>query len=191
MNSNFRLILASESPRRKQLMEEAGFKFISRRSGVDETYPEELPVKDVAKYLAEKKALVLLDELEENDLLLAADTVVLLGDRFLGKPGNEGEAKEMLSELSGRKHLVITGCCLLSRRNKRVFDETTEVEFKQLSYGEIEHYVLKYRPFDKAGAYGIQEWIGLIGIKCIRGSYFNVVGLPIQRVYDEIATFVP
>ncbi|HNP17077.1 MAG TPA: Maf family nucleotide pyrophosphatase [Fulvivirga sp.] len=185
MNFDHPLILASKSPRRQQLLSEAGFKFVVKSVEVDESYPIELDPKEVAKYLAEKKAKASQQELT-NELLIAADTVVIVDNQLLGKPITHHDAKRMLRLMSGRTHLVITGVAIASNSKLVSFDDTTEVTFKVLTDDEIDHYINEYKPFDKAGAYGIQEWIGMIGIVKIEGSFFNVVGLPVHKVYEEL-----
>jgi septum formation protein len=189
MNFNYSLILASKSPRRHQLLKEAGFTFEVMVKETDESFPDDLPKKKIAIYLAEKKAAVYKDSLTPNQLLITSDTTVVVDDIILNKPEDKKHAVEMLKLLSGRSHLVITGVCLTSIAKSRSFDETTEVFFNNLTDQEIHYYVDNFLPLDKAGAYGIQEWIGLIGIEKIVGSYFNVVGLPVQRLYNEIYNF--
>jgi septum formation protein len=169
-------------------MKEAGFVFTVEKPDVDESYPTALPPDQVAKYLAEKKAeyfrLNMTDE-----LVLTADTVVLLENRILNKPGDRNEALAMLHDLSGRTHKVITGVCILSKEKEMSFDDATEVTFQKLSRQEIEFYVDNYKPFDKAGAYGAQDWIGMVAIQKIVGSYFNVMGLPIHKVYQHLSSW--
>jgi len=179
------LILASSSPRRKYLMTEAGFNFTVEKPEVDETWPKEIPVDQVAKYLASKKAEFFRLKIHE-EIVVTADTVVILFNEILNKPADRHEAIEMLSRLSGRTHLVMTGVCILSKEKEESFDDTTEVEFQSLTRTEIEYYVDNYKPFDKAGAYGAQDWIGMVAIKKITGSYFNVMGLPIHKVYAHL-----
>ena len=189
MNSNFTLILGSKSSRRQKILSSAGFKFRVVSIECDESYPDELDVKNVAKYLAEKKSKAFNGVIGEKEILLTADTIVLLNDQVLGKPTDIAEAIELLSLLSGKSHEVITGVCLRSEYKTISFQEETFVSFTQLTKEEIEFYVKKFRPIDKAGAYGIQEWIGLIGVDSINGSYYNVVGLPIHRIYNEVKKF--
>lgn len=185
MKNHRPLILASSSPRRKYLMEEAGFKFSIEKPEVDETWPPEIPVDQVAKYLAAKKAEFFRLRIHE-EIVVTADTVVILFNEILNKPANRQGAIEMLSKLSGRTHLVMTGVCILSKEKEESFDDTTEVEFQSLTREEIDFYVDNYKPFDKAGAYGAQDWIGMVAIKKIVGSYFNVMGLPIHKVYSHL-----
>ncbi len=185
MNFKHPLILASSSPRRQYLMREAGYDFTVEKPDIDESFPKELPVEQVAKYLASKKAEYFRIELH-NEIVITADTVVILDNTILNKPENRDEAISMLSRLSGRTHLVMTGVCILSSGKEESFDDTTEVTFKKLSPAEIEFYVDTYKPFDKAGAYGAQDWIGLVAIEKIIGSYFNVMGLPMHKVYEHL-----
>jgi septum formation protein len=185
MNFNHPLILASKSPRRQQLLKDAGFKFEVVSIDVDESFPSEMDVELVAKYLAEKKAKDYQSFLK-NEYLITADTVVIIDNLILNKPVDYDEAKSMLQKLSGRAHKVMTGVCVANKDSITSFDETTTVIFKTLTNQEIDHYIMAFQPFDKAGAYGIQEWIGMIGIEKIEGSYFNVVGLPIHALYKVL-----
>lgn len=182
-----KIILASNSPRRKELLGGLGVDFeVKVLNGVDESYPDTLPAKDVAEYIATEKAAAY--TVQEDELLITADTVVIVGQDILGKPKDAADACRMLRKLSGKTHQVVTGVCLTTSKEQRRFSVTTDVTFKQLSDAEIEHYVDKYKPFDKAGAYGIQEWIGYIGVTALNGSYYNVMGFPVQRVYEELTT---
>lgn len=182
-----RLLLASGSPRRRELTEQLGMEVVrAHLKDVEETYPDTLSAAEVAPYLSRLKAEVYMGEIAPDEVLLTADTVVVDGDRILGKPRDEGEAHAMLRELSGHTHQVITGVTLASDKGMQTFSEVTEVEFAELTDDEISYYVEKYRPLDKAGAYGIQEWIGYIGIKGIKGDYYNVMGLPLRRVYEHL-----
>lgn len=182
-----RLVLASNSPRRKELLAGLDVDFEVRViPGIDETYPHDLPADEVPLYVAKLKALPYLDSLAPGELLLTADTAVILHGEVMGKPHDGEEAKRMLRALSGQTHHVVTGVCLVDRWRRREFAVTTEVDFKPLSQEEIDYYVDRYRPLDKAGAYGIQEWIGYTGCRGLRGSYYNVMGLPVQRVYQEL-----
>jgi len=184
------IILASKSPRRQELLSKTGIEFDVVLKEVDESFPEGLQLAEVAIYIAEKKAKAFDETLEENDIVLTADTIVCIDNKILGKPEDEDHAFEMLSLLSGRKHEVITGVAFLQDHKIYSFSETTEVYFLPLSNDEIEYYIKTYQPFDKAGAYGIQEWIGLAGIERINGSYSNVVGLPTHRVYQELQKLI-
>ena len=187
---NYRYILASNSPRRKELLAGLGLDFQVRViDGIDESYPASLPASEVAQYIAEKQADAYRASMASDELIITADTVVIVGADILGKPKDEADAVRMLRELSGRTHQVTTGVCLLTSTKQRSFSVTTDVTFKQLSDDEIRHYVTTYRPFDKAGAYGIQEWIGYIGVTGLHGSYYNVMGLPVQRIYTELQMF--
>lgn len=166
-------------------MSEAGFHFTLEKPDVDESFPKEMPVDQVAKYLASKKAEYF--RLKINDeIIITADTVVLLADKILNKPADASEAIQMLTQLSGKTHLVITGVCIISKEKEESFDDTTEVTFKTLTKDEIEYYVEQYKPFDKAGAYGAQDWVGMVAIEKINGSYFNVMGLPVHKVYQHL-----
>lgn len=179
------LIVASSSPRRQYLMKEAGFTFTVEKPDVDESFPADLPVDQVAKYLAEKKAEYFRPAMKE-EIVLTADTVVILEGKILNKPTDRNEALEMLTHLSGKTHLVMTGVCIISKEKELSFEDTTEVTFQPLTKYEIEYYVDTYKPFDKAGAYGAQDWIGMVAIQKIVGSYFNVMGLPIHLVYQQL-----
>lgn len=182
-----RLLLASGSPRRRELTEQLGMEVVrAHLKDVEETYPDTLSAAEVAPYLSRLKAEAYMGEIAPDEVLLTADTVVVDGDMILGKPRDEGEAHAMLRELSGHTHQVITGVTLASDKVMQTFSEVTEVEFAELTDDEISYYVEKYRPLDKAGAYGIQEWIGYIGIKGIKGDYYNVMGLPLRRVYEHL-----
>lgn len=183
---NYKLILASASPRRQQLMKDAGFTFEVRLKNVEEKYPQELHLENVPEYLSKVKASAFREELKADEVLITADTVVCIHDRILGKPADRKEAISMLQELSGNRHLVVTGVSVTTRTEQLSFSSRTDVFFKRLSNEEIEFYVDTYKPFDKAGAYGIQEWIGYIGIERIEGSFYNVMGLPIQRLYETL-----
>lgn len=182
------LILSSNSPRRRELLQGLGIPFkVLVIEGIDETYPDSMPAKDIAEYIAVKKAGPYRDGLKGTDnVVLTADTVVVAGTDVMGKPKDEQDAYRMLRELSGNTHQVYTGVCITTESQQRHFSVCTDVTFRQLSDEEIWHYIRQYRPLDKAGAYGIQEWIGYIGITGINGSYYNVMGLPVQRIHDEL-----
>lgn len=189
-NIGYNIILASNSPRRKELLAGLGVKFDVRLiADIDETYPDNIKSHDVAEYIAKKKADAYKQSIASNELIITADTVVILDGEIFGKPSNADDAYNMLQKLSGRTHQVITGVCLLTKTEQRVFRVTTDVTFKELEMEEIKYYVDNYKPFDKAGAYGIQEWIGYIGVTSLSGSYFNVVGFPVQRIYTELQKF--
>ena len=182
-----RLVLASASPRRRELLLQIGAQVrIASTKEVDESYPGNIAPEDVAPYISAKKAHAYADSIESGETLITADTVVICEGYVFGKPHNEHEAVEMLRQLSGRTHSVVTGVTIMNGERCRTFGVTTEVDFAPLSDSEIRYYVEKYRPLDKAGAYGIQEWIGYIGITGIRGDYYNVMGLPLQRLYTEL-----
>ena len=182
------LILSSNSPRRKELLAGLDIPFEVRViEDIDESYPDSLPTGEIAEYIAQKKAAAY--EVGNDEVLITADTIVVLDDQILGKPADAEEAKQMLRSLSGKTHHVITGVCLKSRDQQHHFSVISEVTFKTLAEEEISYYVETYKPFDKAGAYGIQEWIGYIGVTGLSGSYFNVMGLPVQRIYEELKKF--
>lgn len=183
------LVLGSNSPRRKQLLEALGFEFVVRTQDSEEVYPESLPKTAVATYLAEMKAKVLLPTLADNELCITSDTTVVMNNRLLEKAGNEQEARAMLKALSGQTHEVITGVCLQTKRNREVFQDATKVRFRLLEEAEISYYIHKFAPFDKAGAYGIQEWIGMVGIASLQGSYFNVMGLPTEKLFRALKKY--
>ncbi len=184
---NTKIILASNSPRRRELLAGLGLPFEVRvLQGIDESYPADLPVADVALYIAGLKADAYRPTLAPDELVITADTVVIVDDEILGKPTGEADAARMLRLLSGRTHQVTTGVCMLTTTAQRRFAVTTDVTFRQLSDAEISYYITHYRPFDKAGAYGIQEWIGYVGVTCLHGSYYNVMGLPVQRIYQAL-----
>lgn len=186
----WKIILASNSPRRKQLLAGLDIPFEVRvLQDIDESYPHELPVSEIAEFISRKKASAYLQTMSSDELVITADTVVILGQEVMGKPHDETEAKHMLSALSGHTHQVTTGVTLSTHDRQLSFSVTTDVTFKNLSSDEIDYYVSTYRPMDKAGAYGIQEWIGYIGVTALEGSYFNVMGLPVQRIYEALRTF--
>ncbi len=179
------LILASSSPRRQYLLKEAGFSFRIEKPYVEESWPPELPIHQVARYLAEKKAEFFRPTMKD-EIIVSADTVVIIDNQIVNKPGDRGEAISMLSTLSGRTHTVMTGVCIISKEREESFDDTTEVTFQTLTPSEIAWYVDNFKPYDKAGAYGAQDWIGMVAIKTIHGSYFNVMGLPVHQVYQHL-----
>lgn len=187
----YNIVLASNSPRRKELLAGLGIKFEVRVApDIDESYPaEKLRTEDIPVYIAVEKAEANRLYMGPDDLVITADTVVVVDGDVLGKPHDAEDARGMLERISGRTHQVITGVCLTSRHRQSRFSVSTDVTFKVLTKGEIDYYVSVYRPFDKAGAYGIQEWIGYIGVTELNGSYFNVMGLPVQRIYNELLLF--
>uniref|UniRef100_A0AB33JMS6 dTTP/UTP pyrophosphatase n=5 Tax=unclassified Prevotella TaxID=2638335 RepID=A0AB33JMS6_9BACT len=183
----YNLILASNSPRRKELLAGLNIPFqVMVKSGIDESYPQDIAAEEVPLFLSRKKAAAYIGDLAADDLLLTADTVVILDNQILGKPHDAKAAKEMLRYLSGRKHLVVTGVSLTSLVLSESFKVVSEVTFKTFTSQEIDYYVEQYHPMDKAGAYGIQEWIGYIGVTALSGSYYNVMGLPVQRIYQVL-----
>lgn len=179
------LVLASASPRRQFLMKEAGFAITVAIPHVDEEFPSDMNVAEVAAYLAARKAKSFRSRIQQA-IVIAADTVVILDGTILNKPADRDEAIAMLQRLSGRTHRVMTGVCILSEDQERTFDDTTDVTFRTLSQEEIEYYVDRCQPFDKAGSYGAQDWIGMVGVERISGSYFNVMGLPMHKVYHHL-----
>lgn len=186
----YNIVLASKSPRRQELMKEIGLEFSVLTKDVDESYSSHLSVFDVAPYLSVKKARAFEeDELPDNYMIITADTVVVVDDKILGKPKDEKEAREMLVTMSGKKHSVITGVTVLTKDKVKTFSAISKVVFEKLDNEEIDFYISNYKPFDKAGSYGIQEWIGYIGVTCVEGSYFNVMGLPTQKLYKVLKTF--
>ena len=187
---NYKCVLASGSPRRKELLAGLGIDFEVRvLPGIDESYPAGLTGEEIARTISQKKAAAYRTTMASDELIITADTIVYLDDEVLGKPHDEQDACAMLRKLSGRTHQVITGVTLLTKEFEHTFDCVSQVCFANLSETEIQYYVSHYRPLDKAGAYGIQEWIGYIGVEHIEGSYFNVMGLPIQRLYQKMKQF--
>ena len=187
----YRLILASQSPRRRQLLADAGIEFeLAPRFECEESFSEEMPAAEVAEYLANLKSEAYPESLGEKDILLTADTVVIACNRILGKPADRAEAIAMITMLSGSEHEVVTGVTLRSAEKVKRFSVSSKVHFRALSQEEIEYYVDTYKPCDKAGSYGIQEWIGYVGIEGIEGSFYNVMGLPVQRLYCELGEFI-
>ena len=190
MVTPYHIILASNSPRRKELLAGLDLEFEVRvLQDIDESYPNDLPTQQIAEFISKKKADAYLTTIADNELVITADTVVILGNEVMGKPHDEADAKRMLGELSGQTHQVATGVTLSTKERQTSFSVVTDVTFKQLSDDEIDYYVRTYQPMDKAGAYGIQEWIGYIGVTALKGSYFNVMGLPVQRIYETLKTF--
>ncbi len=187
---DYRIILASSSPRRQQLLELIGIPFEVRIKPVDEIYPQHLKGHEISDFLAKLKASAFKGDIADHEILITSDTVVWHHGKSLAKPADEADAYEMLRTLSDDTHEVITSVCFTTRTDQKLVYETTEVRFKKLSDDEIQHYIKVYEPFDKAGGYGIQEWLGLIGIENIKGSYSNVVGLPTQLVYITLMEMV-
>ncbi|SEA20659.1 septum formation protein [Prevotella sp. tc2-28] len=187
---DYHIILASNSPRRKELLAGIDVNFDVRViRDIDESYPASLPTKDIAEYISRKKATVYRQQMASDELIITADTIVVLDSEVMGKPHDEADASRMLHELSGRTHQVITGVTLTTIDRQRSFSVETDVTFKSLTDEEINYYIQHYKPYDKAGAYGIQEWIGHIGVTALKGSYFNVMGLPVQRIYEALRQF--
>lgn len=186
----YRIILASQSPRRQQLLRDMGLRFDVVIRDFVEDYPESLSGEEIAFYLAQVKAKTFRNEISDNEIVITADTIVWCNKRVLGKPADKNEAVRMIQDLSANTHEVITGVSILSAFKEKTFTESTKVTFEKLTEEEITYYVDKCKPFDKAGAYGIQEWIGIVACSRIEGSYFNVVGLPVQRLYKELKEFI-
>ena len=186
---DYNLILASGSPRRQQFFSDLELDFTIQLKEVEEIFPNHLKGKEITEFLAQLKASAF-TALKNKDILITADTIVWHNGKMLGKPKNEAEAIEMIKGLSGKKHKVFSSVCIKSNRKELVFSDTTVVRFKKLSDEEIRYYVKNFKPLDKAGSYGIQEWIGLIGVKSIKGSYFNVMGFPVHKFYKEITNFL-
>ncbi|MEZ4965061.1 MAG: Maf family protein [Saprospiraceae bacterium] len=187
--NNRPIILASQSPRRSQLLREAGFQFTVQALDIDESFPEEMPVEEVAPWLAQKKAQAAAGLIRDREIVIAADSVVILDDVIYNKPVDRADAIRMLRRMSGRRHTVITGVCLLAKEQEKSFSGVTKVWFADLSDTEIEYYIDTCKPFDKAGSYGVQEWIGHCKITRIEGTFPNVMGLPVDLVYDALQSF--
>lgn len=186
----YKIVLVSASPRRKELLQNLGLTFKVRTLfGIDEQYPDTLRGEDIPRFISRKKAEAYRSSMADDELLIAADTVVCLDGRTLGKPHDAQEAKDMLHKLSGRFHQVITGVTVMTKDRMENFAVTSQVKFADLTDEEVDYYVDNYLPFDKAGAYGIQEWIGMVAVEELRGSYFNVMGLPVQRLYTALKNF--
>jgi septum formation protein len=184
-----RIILASKSPRRQELLKGLDISFEIQLKDIDESYPSSLDPHEVPVFLAEKKAAAFMESLTENAIIITSDTIVIQDGDILEKPKSIEEAKEMLHKLEDYSHTVVTGVCIQSLTKKIVFSDHTRVHFMPLTTAEIDYYVEKYQPFDKAGSYGVQEWIGYIGIEKLEGSYFNVMGLPVHKVYAALKEF--
>ena len=188
---NYNLILASASPRRRQLLADCGIQFtLAEKFECDETFPATMPCCEVAQHISALKSNAYPNPLSEKEILLTADTVVIAENKILGKPANRADAVEMLTLLSGRKHTVITGVTIRTATHTHSFSVESSVYFRALTSEEMDYYIDTYKPFDKAGAYGIQEWIGYVAIEGIEGSFFNVMGLPVQRLYVELDLFI-
>lgn len=184
-----KIILGSQSPRRKQLLHDAGFDFEIRVIETDESYPRNLDVKKVAEHIAKNKAAAFADTLLPDELLITADTIVIRENKIYGKPKNEQDAFEMLQTLNGNMHEVISGVCIKTNNSEEIFSECTQVFFRQLSADDLKYYVKHYKPYDKAGAYAIQEWIGYVGIEKINGCFYNVMGLPIGELRIRLGKY--
>jgi septum formation protein len=182
--ASYKIVLASQSPRRQELLKGLHIDFTVKLIDVEENYPREIVGVDIPMYLAEKKANAY--SIDNETMLITADTIVWHEGKVLGKPYDRTEAKQMLKQLSGKTHQVITGVCISTTAKRKTFHVISEVRFSSLTEAEIEFYLENYKPYDKAGSYGVQEWIGYIGVEHINGSYFNVMGLPIQRLYNEL-----
>lgn len=191
LDSNFKynILLASKSPRRQYLLKELGLDYTLVTKEVDESFPEHLKAAEIPLYLCEKKAAAFEAELQDNNLLITADTIVWIEGKVLNKPADKQEATEMLQLLSGKMHQVYTGVCLKSKTKMKSFYAVTNVYFKTLTPQEIAYYIDNYKPYDKAGSYGAQEWMGYIGVERIEGTYFNVMGLPVKELYEELCAF--
>lgn len=186
----YNIVLASNSPRRKELLQRMGVNFKVRTLfGIDESYPDSLRSEDIVRYISRNKAQAYRSSMAPNELLITADTIVYVEGEVMGKPKTAEQAKEMLHKLSGKSHQVITGVTIVTADRTEDFGVTSQVKFAEITDEEINFYVDNYLPFDKAGAYGIQEWIGIVAVEEIKGSYFNVVGLPVQRLYQKLKTF--
>lgn len=184
-----KIILASGSPRRRQLLEWAEIPFEVKAKSTDESYPAGLPPQEVAIHIARNKALAVVNECPKDAIILAADTIVVLDQRIIGKPTDREDAIDILSALSGQPHRVITGVAIRRNETEKTFSDSTTVQFHSLTRTEIEYYIDKYKPYDKAGAYAIQEWIGVVGIQSVQGDFYNVMGLPVSRVVKELKSF--
>lgn len=188
--NKYEIVLASNSPRRKELLQRMGVNFKVRTLfGIDESYPDSLRGEDIVCYISRNKAKAYQSSMAPNELLITTDTIVYVDGEVMGKPKNAEQAKEMLHKLSGKTHQVITGVTIVTAKRTENFGVTSQVKFTNITDEEINFYVDNYLPFDKAGAYGIQEWIGIVAVEEIKGSYFNVVGLPVQRLYQKLKTF--
>jgi septum formation protein len=188
--NKYKLILASRSPRRQQLLSELGLEFDIVLKDYEESFPDGLNGEEIARYVAYGKAQSFIDTISENEIVITADTIVWCNNKVLGKPVDYDDAVTILKEISGRTHEVITGVSILSKSRQVTFSDSTKVTFDTLTDEEISYYIEKCKPYDKAGAYGIQEWIGIVACTHIDGSYFNVVGLPVQRLYKELIKFI-
>lgn len=188
--NKYKILLASKSPRRRELLSQLRIPFnVITIGGIDESFPDSIPAIEVPQYISEMKADAYHPMIKENDLVITADTMVICGDRIMGKPKDMAEAKEMLRFLSGKTHCVATGVTISTQNRRTSFTTVTDVTFADISNDEITYYVENFLPLDKAGAYGIQEWIGVVAVSGIKGSYYNVMGLPVHRLYQELKLF--
>lgn len=188
--AKYHILLASKSPRRRELLSELRIPFNTISLGqLDETYPDNMPKSEAPQYIANKKADAYLRQIHDNEMVITADTLVILNEKVYGKPHDNEDAKTMLRELSGKVHDVVTGVCILTKDRRTSFTATTKVKFCEITDEEIEYYVENYMPLDKSGSYGIQEWIGTIAVEWIEGSFYNVMGLPVHRLYQELKLF--
>ncbi len=185
--SKYKVILASNSPRRRELLSGLGIDYeVKVISNIDESFPDTLQGKEIPVYISKVKAGAYFSTMKDDEMVITADTIVYTNGKVLGKPASREDAIDMLKELSGHSHQVITGVCITTKDFQKSFASVTDVTFDSLNDEEIDYYIDKYKPYDKAGAYGIQEWIGYIGVSSIEGSYFNVMGLPVQKLYKEL-----
>lgn len=188
--SKYHIYLASKSPRRRELLNQLRIKFNTINiGGIDESYPDDIPAAEVPQYIANRKADAYMSLIKDNEMVITADTLVMIDNRILGKPKDEAEAVEMLMALSGKVHKVVSGVCIVTAYRRTSFTTETYVKFAEISKEEAQYYVENYMPLDKAGAYGIQEWIGCIAVESIHGSFYNVMGLPVHRLYNELKMF--
>jgi septum formation protein len=185
----YQIILGSNSPRRQELLKSLGFDFLNKPINADESFPIDLLAEEIPLYLAEKKADAYPDDLKETEILITADTIVWCEGKVFNKPANFVEGKKMLEALSGKMHEVFTGVCLKSGNKQTTFYDVSKVYFKKLKPEEIEYYLMNFKPYDKAGGYGVQDWLGYIGIDKIEGSFYNVMGLPVKELYEELIKF--
>jgi septum formation protein len=185
----YKLILGSNSPRRQELLKSLGFTFLNKPINADESFPKDLIAEEIPLYLAEKKADAYADDLSDNEILITADTIVWCEGKVFNKPENFVEGKKMLESLSGKMHEVFTGVCLKSGNKQTTFYDVSKVYFKKLKPEEIDYYLMNFKPYDKAGSYGVQDWLGYIGIDKIEGSFYNVMGFPVKEVYEELMKF--
>ena len=186
---NYNIILASSSPRRQQFLRDLGLQFTVQTIDIEEVYPKYLHGNEITSFLAELKANAFEDEMNEKDILITADTIVRFSGKILGKPKDAIDAKNMLTELSGQHHEVITSICIKTTKTSKIINDTTIVFFEKLSDEDIDYYIDSFKPFDKAGSYGIQEWIGFIGVRKIEGNYTTVMGFPVHKFYKEMMKF--